>query len=74
MLLLTNCKNSLEALDKLEESSKREAIRTNGPGILNFTVMSRETAKETQLYPMKIRLQHIALAAFIMVMKLGVIK
>ena len=54
-------------LFRLEESSKREAIRTNGPGILNFTVMSRETAKETQLYPMKIRLQHIALAAFIMV-------
>lgn len=52
----------MEALDKLEELSRREGIRISGLIISSFTLMNRERTKEMVLWFMKILLQHILLA------------
>lgn len=58
----------MEALDKLGESSRSEAIRISGPITLRFTLMNKEITKEMLLWSMKILLQHILLAVSITIM------
>lgn len=65
---MKNCKNYLEELDKLEESSKSVAIRTNGLGILKYIQMIKEKTKGMLYCLMKILRLRTLLEVFITIM------
>lgn len=61
---LTTC---LSLNSRLQESSKSEDTRINGPGASNYTLMNKETTKEMEFYLMKIHLRHIQLVVSLIV-------